>query len=684
MDNNIQLQNKEKTINLYPTTKSTIVIMKDGTNVEGKINKIEKNINEKANVNHRHDVSEIDNLIINENVDLGNYYNKPQIENKLKGKADVSHVHTDINENIDRISSEMIKIGDYIGDIENIEPNLDEKINVINQKIEELNENKSDLNHSHSYNDLTNKPNIPVNISQLTNDTDFINKQYVDDKFSNVQTIKGDKGEKGDPFTYEDFTSEQLLSLKGEKGDRGEQGIQGNDGTFNPNTSFSNLETNNKTIIGAINEVFTSASNGKKLIAQAITGKGVETSIEDSFYVLANKIEQIEIGSTNDIAKIGDNIYHLVFKENNYNDGYLIDTETVELTIDNSSCIIKATDMFYNAPHEIYIHYNNQDAYVGNKASIGSTLNYTFAIPSQFIGKSFEIKIKYKFAEFIITKEPNKWVAKANMISAKSRFTACSIEDDIYVIGGYRANNLATVERYDTNKNKWVSKANIPSSISKLSSAVVGKTIYVIGGYGTSYLNTVYSYNSALNIWSSKASMITARHELISVAVGNLIYAIGGYGGSGYLNTMECYNTRTNTWTTKTPMANARAGLGGGSIADLIYVVGGYTGNGYADVMECYNPITNTWTTKTSMPEGKNSFGYCVVKDKLYVAGGYNSQGYSDRVFSYNPKTDKWKEHTPLTSKRDSLSAVSANDEMYVLGGYSSDNSYLNIIEKFE
>lgn len=498
------------------------------------------------------------------------------------------------------------------------------------------------------------------------------------------QGIQGERGEKGDAFRYEDFTPEQLLSLKGEKGDRGEQGPKGNDGAFNPNTTFTDLKTENKTIIGALNEVFTSASNGKKLIAQAITGKGVASSIEDSFNVLANKIKQIEIGSTNDIAKIGDNVYHLVFRENDYNDCYLIDTETVELIIDNSSCTIKATDMFFNVPHEIYIHYNNQDTHVGNKTSVGSTLNYIFNIPSQFVGKSFEIKIKYKFAEFIITKEPNKWVSKANMSSAKSRFTACSIADDIYVIGGYGASNLATVERYDTNKNKWVSRANIPSSISKLSSAVVGKTIYVIGGYGTSYLNTVYSYNASLNIWNTKTNMLTSRHELISVAVGNLIYAIGGYGGSGYLNTMECYNTRTNTWTTKTPMANARAGLGGGSIADLIYVVGGYVGNSYTDVVECYNPITNTWTTKTSIPEAKNSFGSCVVKDKLYVAGGYNTQGYSDKVYSYSPKTDKWKKHTPLTSKRDSLSAVSANDEMYVLGGYSSDNSYLNIIEKFE
>ena len=41
---------------------------------------------------------------------------------------------------------------------------------------------------------------------------------------------KGDKGDKGDPFTYEDFTSEQLAALKGEKGDKGDKGGKGDIG----------------------------------------------------------------------------------------------------------------------------------------------------------------------------------------------------------------------------------------------------------------------------------------------------------------------------------------------------------------------------------------------------------------------------------------------------------------------
>lgn len=47
---------------------------------------------------------------------------------------------------------------------------------------------------------------------------------------------KGEKGDKGDPFTYNDFTPEQLAFLtgpkgeKGDKGDKGEQGIKGDKG----------------------------------------------------------------------------------------------------------------------------------------------------------------------------------------------------------------------------------------------------------------------------------------------------------------------------------------------------------------------------------------------------------------------------------------------------------------------
>lgn len=57
-----------------------------------------------------------------------------------------------------------------------------------------------------------------------------------------MPSIKGDKGDKGDPFTYEDFTPEQLENLKGPKGDKGDPQViktKTTTGTTNSNGNVS-------------------------------------------------------------------------------------------------------------------------------------------------------------------------------------------------------------------------------------------------------------------------------------------------------------------------------------------------------------------------------------------------------------------------------------------------------------
>lgn len=60
------------------------------------------------------------------------------------------------------------------------------------------------------------------------------------------------------------------------------------------------LQTNAQDLKGAINEVFQSASNGKILLAQAITGKGVATNSSDSFQIMATNIGNIK--TTNNVV----------------------------------------------------------------------------------------------------------------------------------------------------------------------------------------------------------------------------------------------------------------------------------------------------------------------------------------------------------------------------------------------
>ena len=74
--------------------------------------------------------------------------------------------------------------------------------------------------------DVTVAGKVTVGIDPTEN-MDVATKKYVDSQISTVELTPGPKGDKGDPFTYADFTPEQLAGLKGEKGDKGEQGPQG-------------------------------------------------------------------------------------------------------------------------------------------------------------------------------------------------------------------------------------------------------------------------------------------------------------------------------------------------------------------------------------------------------------------------------------------------------------------------
>lgn len=58
----------------------------------------------------------------------------------------------------------------------------------------------------------------------------FTYEDFTADQLESLKGAKGDPGEKGDPFRYEDFTPEQLAALKGEKGDPGAKGEDGDKG----------------------------------------------------------------------------------------------------------------------------------------------------------------------------------------------------------------------------------------------------------------------------------------------------------------------------------------------------------------------------------------------------------------------------------------------------------------------
>lgn len=60
--------------------------------------------------------------------------------------------------------------------------------------------------------------------------TGYATKEEVNSAIEEIELLQGPKGDKGDAFTYEDFTEEQLAALQGPAGRDGANGLDGQDG----------------------------------------------------------------------------------------------------------------------------------------------------------------------------------------------------------------------------------------------------------------------------------------------------------------------------------------------------------------------------------------------------------------------------------------------------------------------
>ena len=235
-------------------------------------------------------------------------------------------------------------------------------------------------------------PTVPTNVSELTNDAHYASETFVTNKIAEA-SLSGGGGEvdltgyvtkelgNASQITFADGQTFQAKLdagiLKGDKGDQGEQGIQGekgdkgepgepgssniNDTTAGATTTYSSnkietiigsetLKTNAQDIKGAINEVFQNASNGKVLIANAITGMGVEANPTDTFEELADKIllivptvyGNIIVDATNlEITEGGTSTFTVHLDQAPTND------QVINITSDNSKVTINPSTLTF-------------------------------------------------------------------------------------------------------------------------------------------------------------------------------------------------------------------------------------------------------------------------------------------------------------------------------------------------
>ena len=220
---------------------------------------------------------------------------------------------------------------------------------------------------SGSYDDLTDKPIIPTRTSELANNSDFVDSAFVSQKIAEASLSGGEVDLSGyvtketgnaSQITFADGQTFQAKldagTLKGEQGIQGIQGLKGDKGDTGQDGLTTTISVNGTTythsngtitlpnyptvvstangitiadtagnftatnVEGALAELFQFVSNGKSLIASAITDMGISTSNTDTFQVMANNIRMIS-GSSGEITThtITNNLTNCTTNNNN-------------------------------------------------------------------------------------------------------------------------------------------------------------------------------------------------------------------------------------------------------------------------------------------------------------------------------------------------------------------------------
>ena len=357
------------------------------------------------------------------------------------------------------------------------------------------------------------------------------------------------------------------------------------------------LNTTDKTIVGAINELFQSGANVKQNLVDALVAKGVNCSTSDSFDTLINGVANIET--------------------------------TVSMPTWITNRWIQSSDISRTLIAAGIIGYGDYIYIIGGNIPPNS---------SDGSGSYTSIDTVVRF-----NTKTGKKTTMANAIEASNYQGKVVLKGSkIYTVGN-------KMYCYDINSNSWSTFATETGMYSSLSACcIIGNDIYMTGGYERMYDDNDnylgdnsprnYCYNILTKTYTEKATMTLGRYTHTCSIVDSKIYVIGGEIDSYYTKTIECYDPSTNTWTQKTDMPSDKYRHVAEAIGTNIYVIGGNNINASNQSANyCYNTLTNTWTTKSAMPVSREYAFSAISNGWIYVMGGMWSTTAYKTNYCYIP-----------------------------------------------
>ena len=302
------------------------------------------------------------------------------------------------------------------------------------------------------------------------------------------------------------------------------------------NTSFDNssngmvatnvqdaIEENKTSILKQgrdIDSLKLSVSNGKQLIASAITDKGVDTSNEDSFQIMANNINNIS--TMKDVMIDGTPIgkeFELEYEGANW-------LNKLGLALPYNFTYGSAV-VLNNEIHILGSSSNNTKHYKYNGSSWTevSTLPYKFYQGSavvfnneiHILGGSDGTTKHYKY-------NGSSWSRVSTLPYSFTYGSAVVLNNEIHILG-----SSSDIKHYKYNGSSWTEVSTLPYSFYQGGAVVLNNEIHILGGYYSYYRNKHYKYNGSS--WSEASTLPYKFYQGSVVVFNNEIHILGSSDG---------------------------------------------------------------------------------------------------------------------------------------------------------
>ena len=391
-----------------------------------------------------------------------------------------------------------------------------------------------------------------------------------------------------------------------------------------------------------------------------ITGHG---SINESPGASIAKIKNLEGGIYQFVLAVRDN-------------GGLVDTDTVEITVNNAtgSCDIKDRSQLHATLTEIGRLSFAGAPYVtaaGNKIFFAGT-DHEYAVVDIYDVNSHSWQresLSQARTNMAIIGCGNKiffaggnsndqwydiidiydishgsWTV-AHLSEPKSELAAGTVDDKVFFAGGITEegwNQTNKVEIYDISDDSW-SIAELSEPKIGVAAVTAGNKIYFAGGWNylsgfnnpMTPLHKVDIYDASTNSWSA-ADLNYISGSVSGVSKGDIIYW-SGISFPPYEGNTEIWNTANGSATTNClsyprsyPTAIAKN-------SDILFFVPGRTMNNaiLSDQFDIYNTVTGKWSVGL-LNDPVAGPGIISVNNVVYIGGGKTSNGYTDKVHILN------------------------------------------------